>query len=86
MRFKFIAIVAFIAISSQFLSAQKLEHMLPAGYQNPFLKSGQFITTLYYYSLLFEDDFNQEDPPYVRNHGENSIRFAGYLGLTGQIT
>ena len=64
------------------LHAQKLEHMLPVGYQSPFLKSGQFISNLYFYSHQSESNHSS----YETNHGNYNLNFSGYLGLTDYQT
>jgi hypothetical protein len=64
------------------LQAQQLEYMQPVGYQNPFLKSGQFISSLYYYTLQTESDFTNSDV----HTGDKNFNFTGYLGLTDFLT
>ena len=56
--------------------------MQPVGYQNPFLKSGQFISDLYLYSYRNTIDRELDDT----NFGEYSINLSGYLGLTDFLT
>jgi hypothetical protein len=65
---------------------QNLNRVVPIGYQNPFLVSGQFITTLYYYSNSnrTESPFDGDKSIYVDR--EYSVRWAGYLGLTNSLT
>jgi hypothetical protein len=56
--------------------------MQPVGYQNPFLKSGQYIAGLYYYSYQSETEYSNYDR-YSRN---NNINLVSYLGLTDYLT
>jgi hypothetical protein len=64
------------------LQAQKIEHMQPVGYQNPFLRSGQFISGLYYYQSERVSDYTNEKSHF----GDKNLTFAGYLGLTDFLT
>lgn len=68
------------------LQAIMMDYMIPLGYQSPFLKSGQYVTSLYYYSYNNENESASETLPYMVNHGEYSVNFLGYLGLTDYIT
>ena|SRR3990172_2579164 len=65
---------------------QNLNRVVPIGYQNPFLRSGQYITTLYYYSNTdrTESSFDGYKSIYVDR--EYSVRWAGYLGLADNLT
>ena len=56
--------------------------MQPVGYQNPFLKSGQFISNLYFNSYRNTTDYELGDS----NLGEYGINLSGYLGLTDFLT
>ena len=64
------------------LQAQRLEYMQPVGYQSPFLKSGQFISNLYFNSHQSESNYSS----YERNMGNYNLNFSGYLGLTDYLT
>ena len=64
------------------LKAQQLEFMQPVGYQNPFLKSGQYITSLYYYSRITETERSDN----LTKTGEYNINLIGYLGLIDNLT
>ncbi|MBN1407911.1 MAG: hypothetical protein JW956_08985 [Calditrichaceae bacterium] len=64
------------------LKAQQLEFMQPVGYQNPFLKSGQYITSLYYYS--YESNYRYSND--THHNGSKYINIAGFLGLTDFLT
>jgi len=61
--------------------AQRLELMQPVGYQTPFLKSGEFISNLYYFSMQSK----MERTNYITKSGEYNINFTGYLGLTDNL-
>lgn len=71
-----------IIFISNSLYSQQLEFMQPVGYQNPFLKSGQFIASLYSYSYQSETEYSDYDR-YFRN---NNINLVSYLGLTDYLT
>ena len=64
------------------LQAQRLEYLQPVGYQSPFLKSGQFISNLYFYSHQSESNHSL----YETNMGNYNLNFSGYLGLTDYLT
>ena len=64
------------------LHAQQLEYMQPVGYQNPLLKSGQFISSLYYFSKQSETEYSGHNTHFE----DNNINFFGYLGLTDFLT
>jgi hypothetical protein len=64
--------------------SQQLEHMIPVGYNNPFLKSGQYITSLY-----FSGHFSEYDNKETQNGTQSrqySVNFTGLIGLTNKVT
>lgn len=64
------------------LTAQSLDYYIPAGFNNPFLKSGQFITTFNYYQhRSVMDNQEQESANLSKNW-----QFSGYLGLIDGFT
>jgi hypothetical protein len=74
-------ILIFLGFNTQ-IHAQNMEFYQPVGFNNPLLKSGQFITTLYYYNTSSK---------YVRDLDEyknilKSFSFASFLGITDAIT
>lgn len=64
------------------IQAQQLEFMQPVGYQNPFIKSGQFIANLYFYAHQSET----EQTNYTRHNDIKNVNFISYLGVTDYIT
>ncbi len=66
------------------LPAQQLEHMVPVGFNNPFLKSGQYITSLYFQNNSSEESRPESESGIERN--AYSINMRSYLGLTDNIT
>jgi len=71
-----------IILITHTLQAQELEFMQPVGFQNPFLKSGQLISSLFYYERQAEIDFTNNDV----HTGDKNFNFNGYLGLTDFLT
>ena len=82
MKLNNLLIIVILYLSYELSNAQGLEFMQPVGYQNPFLKSGQFITNLYFYAHQSET----EQTNYTRYNGSKNVNFIGYLGLTDYIT
>jgi len=74
------------AILFSFISnyAQNIEHMIPAGFNNPFLKSGEYISTFYFNSLNSESNVNEGISGFRRD--EYSLNMRSYLGITDDIT
>ena len=79
-----VSIILILALS--YSSAQQLEHMIPVGYQSPFLKSGQFITSMYYNSYSTKFERLGDDIEGWTRFGEYSVNMVGYLGLTDNLT
>jgi len=75
-------VIVIFCLILEFANAQRLEYMQQVGYQNPFLKSGQFISNLYFYSFGNTSERDLGDT----NFGEYSINLSGYLGLTDYLT
>ena len=75
-------VLMFCVMSLSALHAQSLDYYIPAGFNNPLLKSGQFITSLYYTESKSVHD-------YADGGTENSSKnwqFVGYLGLAEGLT
>jgi len=67
---------------SSTIFGQTTEIYIPAGFNNPFLKSGKFITSLYYYNYNSYSAYaDREDKSTNYN-----LNLVGYIGLTDQIT
>ena len=72
----------FILLISFCLGQSLNEYYIPAGFQNPLLKSGQFISGMYYYHYQVASlREGSETTDYSKN-----INMTGYLGITDRIT
>ena len=79
---RIISFFLYMFIISSTIFGQINDIYIPAGFNNPFLKSGKFITSLYYYNYNSGFEYGgQEDK--LTNYNLNLV---GYLGLTDQIT
>ena len=78
---RFLLLVGILFIVSS-IQAQQLEFMQPVGYQNPFLKSGQYITSLYYYMHESESNYSN----YISHIGSEYLNLTGFIGLTDFLT
>ncbi len=63
--------------------AQKIEHLVPIGFNNPFLKSGQFISSMFLENSSFKSEY--EDKTGIKRN-EYYLSFQTYLGLTDDVT
>ncbi len=64
------------------VDAQEAVYM-PVGFKNPFLKSGQYISTLSYSEDRIKGEIDSRAGYKVK---EKTVRFTNYLGLTDRIT
>ena len=62
--------------------SQNLNFYIPAGFRNPLLQGGQFISSLYFYG---DQITTTQDIKKTRN-SMNDVNFLGYLGITEKIT
>lgn len=80
---KQISFFLFIAIfAANFASAQMMDYFVPISYHNPLLRSGQFMTSLYY----SQNNSKTEMSTYDSERKEYSMNFAFFLGLTDWMT
>jgi hypothetical protein len=75
-------ICIFLLILSTSLYSQDLQYYIPAGFINPLLKSGEFVSSLYY----FHDQIQTEQDISRIKYSRRDINFLGYLGITDKIT
>jgi hypothetical protein len=61
---------------------QNIEYYVPAGFINPLLKSGQLITSLFY----FGDQITTKQDMDKTKFSSKDINFLGYLGITDKLT
>ena len=76
------AFVLSIFLISSTSFGQITDIYIPAGFNNPFLKSGKFITSLYYYNNSSFSEYDEREDK-LTNYNLNLV---GYMGLTDQIT
>jgi len=62
--------------------SQNLNIYIPAGFRNPLLQRGQFISSLYFYG----DQVTTTQDIKKTRYSRNDINFLGYLGITENIT
>ena len=79
----YISFILTVLFISQSL-AQQLEYMIPAGFNNPLLRSGQYITSLYIMDRYSKTDIKEDKIGSER--GEYSFNFSSYVGLTDRLT
>jgi len=72
----------FLLIMSTSLHSQNFQYYIPAGFTNPLLKSGEFVSSLYY----FNDQIQTKQDISKIKYSRNDINFLGYLGITDNIT
>ncbi len=75
-------VLLFCAISLSALQAQSLDYYIPAGFTNPLLKSGQFITSLYYTQSRSITDYADQGT----ERSDKNWQFTGYVGLAEGLT
>jgi len=75
-------LLMFCAMSLSPLQAQSLDYYIPAGFNNPMLKSGQFITSLYYTHSGSTTDVEEM----ITENSTKNWQFVGYLGLAEGFT
>jgi len=78
---KFLLLIVILLFSNGY--AQKIEHMVPIGFNNPFLKSGQFISTMFLENASFKSEY-KDNTGIERN--EYFLSFRTYIGLADDIT
>ncbi len=69
-------------LSFSAIHAQTLDYFVPAGFNNPFLKSGQFIAGLFYDQSRTTMSFENEESA----NSSKRWQFIGYLGLIDGLT
>ncbi len=79
---KFGILGMFLLIMSSSLLSQNFQYYIPAGFTNPLLKSGEFISSLYY----FNDQIQTKQDISKIQYSRKDINFLGYLGITDNIT
>lgn len=79
---KYLIILTQLVLFSPLL-AQMSDYFIPAGFNNPFLKSGQFVTSLYYFQSAGETSILEDSKT---RSAERNINFTGLLGLTDHLT
>jgi hypothetical protein len=63
-------------------AGQVMDIYIPAGFNTPFLKSGKFITSLYYYNTNTVSEYGDQENQ-LANYNLNLV---AYVGLTDQMT
>jgi hypothetical protein len=87
MYFKNVEVVLLIVLISSFCLAQDLQYYRPVGFQNPLLKSGQFISSISYYHSAIESTWDTNDLSYTdTRQSDQYLDMFGYLGLTDNLT
>ena len=76
------ASILFIFLISSTVFGQITDIYIPAGFNNPLLKSGNFITSLYYYNSNTLSEYDDREDK-LANYNFNLV---GYIGVTDQIT
>ena len=78
LQFTILMLLVFTALTF----AQNLEYYRPVGFQNPLLKSGQYIMSAYYH---YENQESERDVNLSETNRYN-LATSGYLGVTDKMT
>ena len=82
MKIRLLFIMFYVFAFISLVLCQNMDYYQPVGFSNPPLRSGNFLTTVYYYhqlATLTQNNLETDTP-------KREINVAGYFGLTDNLT